>query len=144
MYKYVKPGLLCFIRIFCIMIWVCATCYRYCWQFKIFIVKHIEMLFIHSMKQKCIFYSVKISSVNNYSETYIWIFIICITACWKKSFFSIMIYYFIYLFLAVLGLCCCTQAFLVAVSGATLHCSVWASYCSSLTCGSHVLGTWAQ
>ena len=35
--------------------------------------------------------------------------------------------YFIYLFLAALGLCCC-------VRGATLRCGEWASHCSGFFC----------
>ena len=46
--------------------------------------------------------------------------------------------YFIYLFLAALGLCCC-------VRGATLHCGERASHCSGFSCfGAWALGVWAS
>ena len=44
-----------------------------------------------------------------------------------------------YLFLAVLGLCCCVGFSLVAVTGATLHCSAQASAYSDFLCH----GAWA-
>ena len=44
-------------------------------------------------------------------------------------FFNKFIYLFIYLFLAVLGLCCCVRAF---------HCG------SFSCCGARALGTWAS
>ena len=58
----------------------------------------------------------------------------------------------IYLFLTVLGLCCCMGFSLVGVSGATLHCSVQASHCGGLSSGAWALGpaglgscgTWVQ
>ena len=43
---------------------------------------------------------------------------------------------FIYLFMAALGLHCCTQAFLqLWRAGATLHCGARASHCSGFSCG---------
>ena len=55
-------------------------------------------------------------------------------------------YKFIYLFLAALGLCCYTRAFLYLwLAGATLQCGAWASQCSGFSCcGPQALGTWAS
>ena len=55
-------------------------------------------------------------------------------------------FFFFNLFLAALGLCCCTQAFsLVAAKGATLRCSVRASHCGGLSCcRAQALGAWAS
>ena len=49
---------------------------------------------------------------------------------------------FIYLFLAVLGLCCCTGISLVVESrGPLSSCDAWASHCNGFSCyGAQVLG----
>ena len=60
---------------------------------------------------------------------------------------------FIYLFIAVLGLCCCLGFSLVAAIGAILHCDAWASHCDNLSSGRaqalgpmgfSSCGTWTQ
>ena len=57
-----------------------------------------------------------------------------------KNVFSVQFFfhkfiYFIYLFLAVLGLCCCARAFLqLRRVGATLRCGARAPYCSGFSC----------
>ena len=43
------------------------------------------------------------------------------------------------LFLAALGLCCCTRAFLQWRAGATLHCGAQASHCGGFSC----CGAWS-
>ena len=49
------------------------------------------------------------------------------------------------LFLAALGLRCCTQPFLLQRAGATLHCGEWASHCGGFSCcGAWALGMWAS
>ena len=55
---------------------------------------------------------------------------------------TICILFFLqYLFMAVLGLCCCTEFSLVVASRGSLHCGVWASHCSGLSCcGARALG----
>ena len=54
-------------------------------------------------------------------------------------------YLFIYLFLAVLGLCCCMWLSLVAVSGATLRCGAQASHCGGFSCcGARTVGSQAS
>ena len=53
---------------------------------------------------------------------------------------------YFYLFLPVLGLCCCAQAFSSCVRqvGATLHCGVWSSHFGDLSpCRAQALGPWA-
>ena len=50
---------------------------------------------------------------------------------------------FIYLFLAVLGLRCCTQAFSSCVR-VTLHCGAWASHCGGFSCRAWALGALAS
>ena len=46
-----------------------------------------------------------------------------------------LIYLLTYLFLAVLGLCCCTQAFSSCSKwGLLSKCMAWASHCSSFSC----------
>ena len=41
----------------------------------------------------------------------------------------------VYLLLAVLGLCCCVQAFYsCSKCGASLHCDAWAAHCGGLFC----------
>ena len=53
--------------------------------------------------------------------------------------------YFIYLFLAVLGLRCCARAFLVAARGGYSSCGAQASHCSGFSrCGAWALGTRAS
>ena len=47
---------------------------------------------------------------------------------------------FIYLFLAMLGLCCCAGFSLFAVSWPTLHCSARASHCGGFSRGARALG----
>ena len=56
------------------------------------------------------------------------------------------IYLSIYLFLAVLGLCCCTQAFSsCGEPGATLCCGALTSHCGGFACcGARALGAWAS
>ena len=57
--------------------------------------------------------------------------------------FFFLINLFIYLFLAVLGLCCCAQAF--SSCGTTLHCGARASHCGDFSCcGAQALGVWAS
>ena len=53
---------------------------------------------------------------------------------------------FIYLFLAVLGLCCCAGAFSsCGKQGATLRCGVQASHCGGFSCcRARALGAWAS
>ena len=52
--------------------------------------------------------------------------------------------YLIYLFMAVLGLRCCTRAF-SSCSEQGLHCGVHASHFSGFSCcGARALGAWAQ
>ena len=54
-----------------------------------------------------------------------------------------MFNYFIYLFLAVLGLCCCTRAF--SSCGERVHCGARASHCGGFSCcGAWALGAWAS
>ena len=53
----------------------------------------------------------------------------------KNLLFIYKFIYFIYLFLAALGLCCWARAFLwLWRAGATLRCSVWASHCGGVSC----------
>ena len=61
-------------------------------------------------------------------------------------FIFIFFYKFIYLFLAALGLRCCTQAFSSCGQvGATLCCGVRASHCSGFSCcTARAPGTWAS
>ena len=50
-------------------------------------------------------------------------------------FLFINLFILFYLFLAVLGLCCCTQAFSsCGEQGATLRCGARASHCSGFSC----------
>ena len=58
----------------------------------------------------------------------------------------IFLIYFIFLFLAALGLCCCARAFLwLRRAGATLRCGAWASQCGGFSCcGARALGMWAS
>ena len=59
-------------------------------------------------------------------------------------FFFNFIYLFIYFWL-LLGLHCCTWAFLwLRRAGATLRCSVQASHCSGFSCGARALGVQAS
>ena len=76
------------------------------------------------------------------------IFRICFFVC---LFFILFIYlnlfiYLIYLFLAALGLRCCTRAFSSCKrAGATLHCSARASHCGGLSCcRARAPGAWAS
>ena len=57
-----------------------------------------------------------------------------------------IIYLFIYLFLAALGLRCCARAFSsCGEQGATLCCGARASHCGGFSCcGAGALGTWAS
>ena len=50
------------------------------------------------------------------------------------------------LFLDVLDLCCCAQAFLwLRRAGAALRCGAWASHCAGFSCcGARALGARAQ
>ena len=53
--------------------------------------------------------------------------------------------YFIYLFLAVLGLRCCVGFLQLRRMGATLLCGAWASHCSGFSChGARALGARAS
>ena len=71
------------------------------------------------------------------------------TNCLLGGFFF---FNFIYLFLAVLGLRCCSRAFSsCGEGGATLHCGAWASHCGVLLqstgsrrAGFGSCGMWAQ
>ena len=55
------------------------------------------------------------------------------------------ILFFIYLFLAVLGLLAAHFISLVAASGATLRCGAQASHCGGFSCcGAQALGAWAS
>ena len=57
----------------------------------------------------------------------------------RLVFYLLFIYFilFIYLFLALLGLCCCTRAF--------SSCGAWASHCGGFSCcGAQALGAWAS
>ena len=58
----------------------------------------------------------------------------------------VFIYLFVYLFLAVLGLCCCAQAFSsCGERGATLRCGARASHYRGFSCcGARALGAWAS
>ena len=62
------------------------------------------------------------------------------------SLYMYFLYKFIYLFLAVLGLCCCTRAFSsCGERGATLRCSARASHCGGLShCRARALGVRAS
>ena len=62
-----------------------------------------------------------------------------------RFFFNKFIY-FIYLFLAALGLFCCARAFLyLRRAGSTLHCGVWVSHCGGFSCCEvRALGAWAS
>ena len=57
-----------------------------------------------------------------------------------------LIFIFIYLFMAALGLRCCVQAFSSCGEwGATLRCGVWASHCGCFSCcGARTLGARAS
>ena len=62
---------------------------------------------------------------------------------WSNSYFMTYSSGFIYLFMAVLGLRCCSWALWRA--GATLQCSVRASHCSGFSCcGARDLGAQAS
>ena len=54
------------------------------------------------------------------------------------------VFFFIYLFLGVLGLCCCAQAFSSNGMWKLLsRCSAWASHCGSFSCcKARALGAW--
>ena len=64
--------------------------------------------------------------------------------CWLRS-FLFFFYNFVYLFLTVLGLPCCTRAFLsLEQAGATLCCSAQTSHCGVFSyCRAWALGAWA-
>ena len=61
----------------------------------------------------------------------------------RKIDFLFLSIYFIYLFLAVLGLCCCVGFPRVVASGAYSGCSVQASRCDGFShCRTELLGMW--
>ena len=56
---------------------------------------------------------------------------------------ALLFFFLINLFLAALGLCCCTRAFSSMASGATLATlgyGAWASHCGGISCGARALG----
>ena len=73
---------------------------------------------------------------------YVYIYILYVHFVWLLLF----IYSFLIYFLAVLGLCCCAQAFSsCGERGATLHCGAGASHCGGFSCcGARALGVWAS
>ena len=59
--------------------------------------------------------------------------------------FLLLLFYFIYLFLVVLGLCCCVGFPQIVVSGADSSCDVQASRCDGFSCcRTKLLGTWSS
>ena len=57
---------------------------------------------------------------------------------------SLLPYSFVYLCMAVLGLCCCTQAFSSSHEQRLLCCGAWASHCGGFSCRSQALGAQAS
>ena len=56
-------------------------------------------------------------------------------ALWSEAFFFFCNFTYLYLFLAVLSLCCCTQAFPSSGKrGLLSSCGGWASHCSGFSC----------
>ena len=78
----------------------------------------------------------------------VWSCLLCQFADVANSFFFFLnkFIYFIYLFLAALGLGCCVQAFSgCGERGATLRCGVQASHCGGFSCcRARALGAWAS
>ena len=69
-----------------------------------------------------------------------------VTPSHKTFFFFKELFLLYFIFMAALGLCCCTRAFLwLRRAGATLHCDARASHCSGFSCcGARALGAQAS
>ena len=81
---------------------------------------------------------------NDIEQFFMYLFAILISSLVKHCSYLLLIFFFLmYLFVAALGLCCCSRAFSSCCKGATLHCGARVPHCSGFSgFQARVLRTW--